>query len=94
MNHYEPYDVNKKKDMMAIEKILALDTKGFYNVISENHITVCGPGGIMTLIEYTKLVGGDHARAELLKYANSGDVSGDKSAVVGYAAIRFYIEQG
>ncbi len=91
-NHYDPYDITKEKDMKAIEKILELDTEGFYQVIVDEHITVCGPGGIMTLIEYTKLMKGKKHHAELLKYANSGDVSGDKSTVVGYAAIRFYIE--
>ncbi|MET1160720.1 MAG: AmmeMemoRadiSam system protein B [Thermoprotei archaeon] len=89
-NHYEPYEVTKKKDMEAIEKILQLDTTGFYEVIRDRHISVCGPGGIMTLIEYTKIRSTEKCCAELLKYANSGDVSGDKSAVVGYAAIRFY----
>lgn len=91
-NHYDPYDVNKEKDMKAIKKILELDSKGFYQVIIDEHITVCGPGGIMTLIEYTRLINTETGCAELLKYANSGDVSGDKSAVVGYAAIKFYIK--
>ncbi len=90
-NHYDPYETTIEKDKKAIDKILELDTKGFYETIIDNHITVCGPGGIMTLIEYTKLIGKNKTcRAELLKYANSGDVMGDRSTVVGYASIRFY----
>jgi len=88
--HYEPYESARSKDLKAIEKILELDTHGFYNIIKELNVSVCGPGGIMVLMEYTRKVYGGNAGAELLKYATSGDTSGDKSAVVGYASIRFY----
>ncbi|OYT39476.1 MAG: AmmeMemoRadiSam system protein B [Desulfurococcales archaeon ex4484_58] len=92
LNHYDPYDITVEKDHKAIEKILSLDSREFYETIINNHITVCGPGGIMTLIEYTKIKAHNkNYKAELLKYANSGDISGDKSMVVGYASIRFYL---
>jgi AmmeMemoRadiSam system protein B len=84
-NHYEPHDVTAKKDEAAINKVIELDAQGFYNLIVERNISVCGPGGIMTLIEIARRTG---AKAKLLKYATSGDVSGEKSAVVGYAAVR------
>ncbi len=89
-NHYDPYEVTIRKDMKAIERILELDTDGFYKVFLEENISICGPGAIMTLMEYSKLVSGGNAKAELLKHATSGDTGGDKAAVVGYAAIRFY----
>lgn len=89
-NHYDPHDITVAKDKKALDRILALDTDGLYKVILEEHVTICGPGGIMTLIELVKLYG--KGEAKLLKYATSGDVSGDKSAVVGYAAIRFLIK--
>ncbi len=88
--HYEPHDIAREKDLKAIEKIIALDAEGFYNTLKELSVTACGPGGVMTLIELTKMIHRDKARAELLKYATSGDTSGNKSAVVGYASIRFY----
>lgn len=87
-NHYEPHDVTSSKDMKAIEKIIALDTKGFYEVMLENDISICGPGGIMTLMEITRKQQG---KASLLKHATSGDISGDKRAVVGYASIKFHL---
>jgi len=87
-NHYEPHEETSRKDSMAIDRILKLDTDGLYNVILHNDISICGPGGIMTLMEYTKKLGG---KAQLLKYATSGDTSGDYSHVVGYAALKFYI---
>jgi len=43
----------------------------------------------MTLIELSKSIGG---KATLLKHATSGDISGDKSAVVGYASIKFHLD--
>ena len=88
--HYEPHESAKSKDLRAIEKILELDSHKFYNIIKELNVSICGPGGIMVLIEYTKKVYGNNAKAELLKYATSGDTSGNKAAVVGYASIRFY----
>ncbi len=87
-NHYEPHEITIEKDMLAIKKIIELDTEGFYRVIIDKNISVCGPGAIMTLIEYTKMVSST-GKVKLLKHATSGDVSGHKNAVVGYAAIQF-----
>lgn len=86
-NHYEPHDLTVEKDMKAINEILKLDTEGFYNEMVNNNITICGPGGIMVLMEITKSLGGS---AVLLKHSTSGEVQGDKSAVVGYASIKFF----
>lgn len=87
-NHYEPHDETVRKDMAAINEILKLDSDGFYNTMLRDDISICGPGGIMTLIEYTRMLGG---KALLLKHATSGDTSGDRSHVVGYASIKFYL---
>ena len=89
-NHYEPQDVTLSKDMEAINYILREDTEGFYRVILERNISVCGPGAIMTLMEYGKLQGGVR-RITLLKHATSGDITGDFSAVVGYASVKFEV---
>lgn len=86
-NHYESHETTMRKDNMAIEKILTLDTEEFYRVISDENISICGPGGIMVLMEIAKKLG---AKAKLLKHATSGDISRDKSTVVGYASIKFH----
>ncbi len=86
--HYESRESAKKKDSLAIEKIEKIDAEGFYKVINEKNISVCGPGPIMSLIFAAKELGVNNAK--LLKYMTSGDVTGDKSAVVGYAAVAFY----
>ncbi|MEM0001301.1 MAG: AmmeMemoRadiSam system protein B [Desulfurococcaceae archaeon] len=87
-NHYEPHEVTVDKDMLAISKILELSSEEFYRVMLEKDISICGPGGVMTLIEITKHLNG---HAVLLKHATSGDTGGDKTAVVGYASIKFYL---
>ena len=88
-NHYEPHDVTVKKDMMAIEKVLNLDTRGFYDVIARYDISVCGYGPVATAIEVAKRLGVKEVK--LLKHATSGDTSGYYLETVGYAAIAFYI---
>ncbi len=90
--HYEPHEAAVKKDTMAIQAILGMDPERFYNTVTSYNISVCGPGPIMTVMYYARMLG--TTRAELLKYATSGDVSGEKSAVVGYAAIRFPAPEG
>lgn len=88
-NHYEPYGITVEKDRRAIEKILKLDSEGLYRVIVDDNVSICGPGGIMVLIEFFKQFR-EGVEVKLLKYANSGDVSGEKGYVVGYASIKFY----
>jgi AmmeMemoRadiSam system protein B len=53
-------------------------------------VTMCGYGPITTLMAAAKMVGG--VRAELLTHKTSGDITGDKSAVVGYSSLVFYRE--
>ncbi len=86
-SHYVPADVGRTKDLEAIRYILDLDVRGFYDYVIRNDVSACGIGPIMTLMEYARRAG---ARAELLAFGNSGDVTGDYSSVVDYAAIVFY----
>lgn len=85
MNHYEPDDVTRIKDRKAIDPILALDPKGLYEVIRREDISMCGYGPAVAMLTAAKELGA--TRAELVKYATSGDTSGDRSTVVGYAGI-------
>lgn len=88
--HYEPDSVAKKKDTMAIERISALDVEGFYDVVFKHRITACGYGPVAAIMTASKILGAKNAN--LLKYATSGDVTGDRSAVVGYASILIELE--
>ena len=85
MNHYEPDDRTRVKDHKAIEKILALDPKGLYETVRDEDISMCGFGPAVAMLTAANRLGAK--TAQLIKYATSGDVSGDRDAVVGYAGI-------
>jgi AmmeMemoRadiSam system protein B len=87
MTHYEPQKSAEKKDKLALQAVEAMDEERFYSVIEEQRITACGCGPIMALITASKALGAKEAK--LLCYRTSGDVIGDYSAVVGYAAVQF-----
>jgi len=82
--HYEPHDVVKRKDAMALEEIKKLDIKGMYKVMEQHDITMCGYGAIAAILAAAKRLGATECR--VLKHATSGDTSGDYSSVVGYAS--------
>lgn len=86
--HYEEAMKAESKDKPAIERIISMDLKGFYDEMFERGATICGPGPIMALMSVAKSLG--FTKPRLLKYANSGDVTGDYSSVVCYASIAFY----
>ncbi len=85
MNHYESDSVTRVKDHKAIDRVLALDPEGLHQAIQREHITMCGYGPAVVMLTAAKAMGA--TKAELVKYATSGDVSGDKDWVVGYAGI-------
>lgn len=88
--HYEEARKAANKDKYALEKILSLDLKGLYDVVIERDVSICGPGPIMSLIAAAQKLNATKPR--VLKYANSGDVTGDYSSVVCYASIAFYYQ--
>ena len=83
--HYQPVGIAKKIDNEIIETILNQDVSGMYDLLYKSNASVCGYGPIAAMLTASKKLGGN--RATLIKYANSGTVSGDMNAVVGYAAI-------
>lgn len=85
MNHYEPDAPTRIKDHKAIDKILQLDAKGLYETVIEEKISMCGFGPAVAMLTAAKRQGAK--TAHLIKYATSGDISGDRDAVVGYAGI-------
>jgi len=85
MNHYESDDETRVKDALAIEQMLALNPRGLYDTVKFEHISMCGYGPAVAMLTAAQRLGA--ASAELIKYATSGDISGDRNAVVGYAGI-------
>jgi len=87
MTHYEPQGNAAAKDMMALKAVEAMDEKRFYSIIEARNVTACGYGPIAAVITAAKGLGAKEAK--LLCYKSSGDVTGDYSSVVGYAAVSF-----
>lgn len=87
LNHYEDDATTRLKDHKAIEKLLALDAHGLYDVCQNEEISMCGLGPAVAMLTALNQLG--VKKSELVKYATSGDVSGDHDAVVGYAGMIF-----
>jgi hypothetical protein len=85
MNHYESDAITRIKDHKAIERVLALDARGLWEVVMNEDVSMCGFGPAIAMLTAAKRLGA--TTAELVKYATSGDVSGDRDQVVGYAGI-------
>ncbi|MDE1843424.1 MAG: AmmeMemoRadiSam system protein B [Thaumarchaeota archaeon] len=85
--HYEPNDIAHKKDKSLIDTIVELNINKFYNILQEKQISACGYGAIASTMIACKELGANNGT--LIRYATSGDISGDKSSVVGYASIVF-----
>jgi len=85
MNHYESEAITRVKDALAVEPILGLDARALYEVVTQQRISMCGFGPAVAMLTAVKKLGA--TSAELTKYATSGDISGDRDTVVGYAGI-------
>ena len=85
LNHYENDATTRVKDRKAIDQILALDARGLYDTCRNEAISMCGLGPTVAMLTALQSLGSK--RAELVRYATSGDVSGDFGAVVGYAGM-------
>jgi AmmeMemoRadiSam system protein B len=85
MNHYESDAITRIKDAKAIERILKLDPEGLFDVVVNEEISMCGYGPTVAMLTAAKRLGAQSA--ELIKYATSADVSGDRDTVVGYAGV-------
>ncbi len=86
MTHYESGEIAREKDFMALEKVLAMDPVGLYETVCENKISMCGVLPTVVMLQAARALGAN--TAELVAYGNSGDVTGDQSAGVGYAGVR------
>jgi AmmeMemoRadiSam system protein B len=87
MTHYEPQESAERKDKIVLEAVEAMDEARLYSVIQSHHVSVCGYGPVAALITAAKIL--ETKTAKLLCYKTSGDIIGDYSSVVGYAAVCF-----
>lgn len=87
MNHYESAAISQPKDRLALERVMALDGPGLLATVIDRDISMCGVAPTVVALVAARDLGA--TRAELVRYANSGDVTGDYGSVVGYAGAVF-----
>jgi hypothetical protein len=92
MNHYESDAVTRVKDRKAIDQILALEPRKLLETVRDEKISMCGYAATVAALVASRDLGA--ARAELIRYATSGEVNGDMQEVVGYAGIVIEREAG
>lgn len=85
MSHYQPADKARHEDLLAIHEVLALNSEGLYSIVKGRGITMCGIIPATVMLVAAIALGA--SKSELIRYATSGDVSGDFNQVVGYAGI-------
>ena len=85
--HFEPAECAKRNDERAIKFIEEMKTREFVDMVHHEEISICGYGPIAAAMSYSSQ---HNAKASLLKYGNSGDVTGDFESVVGYASLVFW----
>ena len=87
LNHYEDDATTRIKDRKAIDQLLARDARGLYDTCRNEDISMCGLGPAVAMLTALDALGAN--KSDLVKYATSADVSGDRDAVVGYAGMIF-----
>lgn len=85
MSHYVSEENARRLDHLAIKAALARDPAALYETVRHHGITMCGVVPATVVLEAANRLGA--TGAHLVAYATSGDVSGDRSSVVGYAGI-------
>jgi hypothetical protein len=84
LSHYEDAAVATRMDAIIIRHVQALDSDGLMDALEREPRHACGGGPMVAVLRAARQLGASEAR--VLRYADSGDVSGDKSSVVGYLA--------
>lgn len=87
LTHYEPKSVAAKKDKFVLDAITDMDEFALLNAVETHKITMCGYGPTISTIKASRGLGAK--KGEVLKYATSGDISGDFNSVVGYCSAIF-----
>lgn len=88
LSHFHGYDKAVQLDSIVQERVRNFDPEGLARDLGQGVSEACGGGPIITAMLAARMLGAD--KTEVLRYANSGDVSGDRSQVVGYMAAAVY----
>jgi MEMO1 family protein len=85
MSHYIPAGEARRLDDLALQRILALDPEGLYETVTRHDISMCGFIPTTVMLFAARAAGAK--RAQLVRYGNSAERSGDETSVVGYAGV-------
>ena len=88
LSHYYPYAEAVELDTVVRQRLEAYDIKGLQGDLRKGTCEACGAGPMISTMLLSQKLGATGSK--VLKYANSGDVSGDRSGVVGYISCVFY----
>jgi AmmeMemoRadiSam system protein B len=84
LSHFHDAAAAEAMDSIVLDHVERLDAEGLMLALEQEPHHACGGGPMVAAMHAAKQLGA--TRARVLKYADSGDVSGDKSSVVGYMA--------
>jgi AmmeMemoRadiSam system protein B len=88
LSHYEDARTAAALDAIVAAHVEALDAEGLMTSLEHEPRHACGGGPMVAVLHAARQLGAEEAR--VLRYADSGDVTGDKSSVVGYMAAAAY----
>jgi AmmeMemoRadiSam system protein B len=87
LSHFHAYDEAVLLDKRVIQAVEQFNSDVFIDELEKKSFEACGGGPIAVAMKTAQQLGAN--RAEVLHYCNSGDITGDKSGVVGYLAAAF-----
>jgi len=85
MSHYEHRRYAEQNDRLALDRICALDADGLLAVVERRGISMCGAGPVAALLIAARALGA--RTASVVRYATSGEQTGEEESVVGYAGV-------
>jgi MEMO1 family protein len=88
LSHFHSYNQARSLDQKILDRVAAFDETGLMSDLEQDQVEACGGGPMVTVLKTARLLGADVSR--VLQYANSGDVTGDRSGVVGYMAAAIF----
>ena len=91
LSHYHPYKEAVELDRGVLKEIELYDADGLMKKLESDEVEACGGGPIVTIMKAARQLGANSSH--ILHYCNSGDVSGEKDAVVGYVSAALFQEE-
>lgn len=92
LSHYRPAEIAARLDGQVVERVEGFEPDRLMDLLEQSHEHACGGGPMVAVLKAARALGADEAR--VLRYGDSGDVTGDKTAVVGYLSAAVFGKPG